>query len=276
MNSPVKTIIAAALTLSLSPPPAFARGGGGQCPQNNPNCIPKSQSKPKPVKKATPAKPPRPAPTPQPKIPESASLLLRWRILVPRKRQISLLQENDGALLRSQRPLVSPDEAVTPHAMAVDPNSTFSAGQRLQLGVITNQRGYLYAFSQRQGQSATLIHAGLLADRLLKLETEYYLPSDCGKTPPEECWYTVPAENGTVFFTVIFSRKKINNLSEKIRQSSHFAFDLSGSGDIASQLNAARGLKVRRDRNKFVSVWAKNPLADELVVTVLFTKKPTP
>jgi hypothetical protein len=181
-------------------------------------------------------------------------------------------------LSRGQRPAVSPDEARTPPAQEVSATSTFSAGQRLQLGVTVNQRGYLYAFSQKQGQSGTLIHAGLLTDRLLDPKTEYLLPSDCGPaTRAQDCWYTMPTEKSNVFFTVIFSRKKLGNLSERIRQASRFTFDLSRGGDLAAQINSARGLQVRYSRSDMsVSVVSAHARADELVVTVLLAPRPAP
>lgn len=290
MTSPVKIILAAAaLTLTLWQPPAFG-SPGRQCPPGNPNCIPKRRREPKPPtvrkqkqtpKTHSPVRSVHVTPTP----PAEPPLSLRWRLLTPRppRQKVFTLEdvlrwEGDSNLSRGQRPAVSLDEARTPHAQEVSATSTFSAGQRLQLGVTVSQRGYLYAFSQKQGQSGTLIHAGLLTDRLLDPKTEYLLPSDCGPaTPAQDCWYTMPAEKSNVFFTVIFSRKKLGNLSERIRQASRFTFDLSRGGDLAAQINSARGLQVSHRRSdKSVSVMSAHQRADELVVTVLLTPRPAP
>jgi hypothetical protein len=163
--------------------------------------------------------------------------------------------------------------SVTPARVEADPSTSFSAGDRLQLEVIGNQDGYLYAFSQTMGRNALDIYTDVRTDKRLLKEEVYSLPSDC-TDQTTQCWFEMPARGGNVFFTIIFSRKKIDNLVKKINQVTNFDFDIQTASDIVKQMNNSRNLRVTQveGRNAF-NVSSTNAGADELVVTVLFRKK---
>jgi hypothetical protein len=154
--------------------------------------------------------------------------------------------------------------------MTAEPTHKFVMRERVQIAVRPLQEGYLYAFSQRQGQKseAANIYRNSHA-RLPKLKEEL-LPGDCSR-PQVQCWLTLPAERGTLFFTFIFSRKKIPDLLKVVALASNFEFNMATADRDLRRLNEARGIKVEqvKDKNEF-RITSIERLADQLMVTIPF------
>jgi len=140
------------------------------------------------VKKAD-RKPARPAP----KVQKAALLTLQWHLLK---------QVNDG----------SSEEA--------DSTREFQTGDRLKLGITTNQSGYLYIVNQPQGKDGVMLFPDLRINKGLNYvvkDKEYTVPSYCPDfEDPNDCWFQMTPPAGTETLIVIFSRDKITTLPSQI------------------------------------------------------------
>ena len=86
--------------------------------------------------------------------------------------------------------------------------NTFYPGQRLRLGVMANQNGYLAIFRQAAPSAdAQRIFPDARANQGSNYVTrniEYIVPSNCAAGI--DCWYPVQGPAGSEIFTIIFSR----------------------------------------------------------------------
>lgn len=105
----------------------------------------------------------------------------------------------------------------------VDSHKQFEDGDRLKLGITTNQDGYLYIVNQRPGKDSVLlfpdprINGGL--NRVLKNQ-EYDVPEYCKDledlVDQKDCWMNVGPPAGTETMIVIFSRDQITTLPNQV------------------------------------------------------------
>lgn len=109
---------------------------------------------------------------------------------------------------------------------SVDPIGQFKIGDQLKLAITPNQNGFLYVVHRSVGMDGKVIdkpnvifpdpriNNGLNAvekDRL------YVVPQYCQAYPdPKDCWWEITPPNGKEFFTVIFSRDRIDDLPNKL------------------------------------------------------------
>jgi hypothetical protein len=86
--------------------------------------------------------------------------------------------------------------------------NTFYPGQRLRLGIMANQNGYLAIFRQAApGADAQRIFPDARANQgsnYVNRNVEYIVPSNCAAGV--DCWYPVQGPAGSEIFTIIFSR----------------------------------------------------------------------
>jgi len=130
---------------------------------------------------------------PTPKVQKAALLTLQWHVL---KRL------NEG----------SQEEA--------DSTREFQTGDKLKLGITTNQNGYLYIINQPQGKDGVMLFPDLRINKGLNYvlkDKEYSVPSYCQDfDDPKDCWFQMTPPAGTETLIVIFSRDKITTLPNQI------------------------------------------------------------
>ncbi|HLG15004.1 MAG TPA: DUF4384 domain-containing protein [Blastocatellia bacterium] len=101
----------------------------------------------------------------------------------------------------------------------VNPAAIFHTGDRLRLGVTTNQSGYLYIVSQMEGEDGEVLFPDQRVNggkNQVKKDTEYLVPDKCtdieDQESPDDCWLKLDERTGTENLIVIFSRDKITTL----------------------------------------------------------------
>jgi hypothetical protein len=135
----------------------------------------------------------KPPPHPLPKTQKLAPLTLQWHLL---RRVDDNTQEE------------------------ADSTKEFQTGDRLKLGITTNQDGYLYIINQPQGKDGVMLFPDLRINKgqnhVLK-DKEYSVPSYCQDfDDPKDCWFKMIPPAGTETMIVIFSREKITTLPNQI------------------------------------------------------------
>ena len=124
-----------------------------------------------------------------------------------------------------------------------DSNKEFQTGDKLKLGITTNQDGYLYIINQPQGKDGVMLFPDLRINKgqnhVLK-DKEYSVPSYCQDfDDPKDCWFKMTPPAGTETLIVIFSRDKITTLPNQIAKP--YA---PVSRDVVEQLIASSQQKV--------------------------------
>jgi hypothetical protein len=157
-----------------------------------------------------------------------------------------------------------------------NPRSQFYAGDRLRLGVVANQDGFLTIIHQRGGgQDGEVLFPTSLANdgrNDVNKNRESVVPSNCPVKDDRDCAYVLQEPAGTELFTIIFSRDIITTLPEK-------SFTPSGSIkadtireieiDSVNQLRLARGLSafsvlvVNEDRLDNEEVFLRFPIINK-------------
>lgn len=162
-------------------------------------------------------KPNRERPRPVPKVQRTALLTLQWHLL---------------------------KRASDTRRVEADPSKEFQTGDKLKLGITTNQNGYLYIINQTLDGDGVMLFPDLRINKgqnyVLK-DTEYVVPSYCPDLGLEDCWFKMAPPAGTETMIVIFSRDKITSLPNEI--STPYA---RVKRDTVEQLIASSQQKVRQ------------------------------
>jgi len=138
-------------------------------------------------------KPDRKPAHPAPKTQKAAPLTLQWHIV---KRVDDTNQEE------------------------TDSTKEFQTGDKLKLGITTNQNGYLYIINQPHGKDGVILFPDLRINKgqnYVVKDKEYSVPSYCQSfDDPKDCWFQMTPPAGTETLIVIFSRDKITTLPNQI------------------------------------------------------------
>lgn len=101
-----------------------------------------------------------------------------------------------------------------------NPFANFHNGDQVQLGITPNQPGYLYLIHHSENLDGKLAYPDSRIDdgqNFIKKDREYIVPSYCNESQRlDDCWWTLtPSPNKKEYFTIIYSRKIMQDLLSK-------------------------------------------------------------
>lgn len=158
-----------------------------------------------------------------------------------------------------------------------NPGATFYPGDRLRLAVKVNQTGYLTIVHQSGPDKDGVvvfpdsrINGG---QNFVKKNEEFIIPSFCpAGVSPKDCALIVNLPAGTEFFTLIFSRDLISDLTVKAAQAGGL------KPQLMQQLKAESGQIIKRGQGVGTgpyAIWVVNTNKEdneEIIETLMLTK----
>lgn len=168
---------------------------------------------------------------------------------------------------------VSPDNSQN----ETNPGATFYPGDRLRLAVKVNQTGYLTIVHQSGPDKDGVvvfpdsrINGG---QNFVKKNEEFIIPSFCpAGISPKDCSLAVNLPAGTEFFTLIFSRDLISDLTAKAAQAGGL------KPQLMQQLKAESGQIIKRGQGVGTgpyAIWVVNTNKEdneEIIETLVLNK----